>query len=815
MEKDKPSLTVTGMEVPSEPSAHFFELTDQVLFPHSLTPVAVGDENAPQIDAALAGNRLVAIFPVVPERAALGNFPVTVSLHTFTFRDKTRSAVGLLARIVKEMVFPDGTRKVVLRGVKRIQCTKLRTDANGVMLVGFRDAPEELAAQKELEPRKRSVMLAFNELSNLLPNLPDEVQMAIINADSPARLADTLADALNFSVPEKIVLLSLCEVKTRLEILNVLIDREVEVLRIGAKIQSEVHEAMGQSQREFYLREQLRTIQQELGEENATPDVLELREKLEKGDYPDNVIEAVNKELDRLGLIPQSAPEYHISYNYMQLLLELPWRVTTDDVFDCGNAEKVLDEDHFGLEEVKKRILEFMAVMQFRHERNEECRAPIVCLVGPPGVGKTSIGRSIARAMGRKFIRVSLGGVRDEAEIRGHRRTYIGAMPGRIVKNIKRVGVANPVFMLDEVDKLANDFRGDPASALLEVLDPEQNDSFADNYVELPFDLSKVFFIATANSIDAIPGPLLDRMEVIRLPGYTAFEKREIAKRYLVPRQLKAAGLNPKEVKLPLATIDSIIENYTLEAGVRELDRVLGKLCRRIVRRRLSSDAPEAAAPLKVDKRLAGELLGAKKFRAENAIVSYRAPGYAVGMAWTGMGGVVLPIEAAMLPGGKGNLKLTGSLGKVMQESAETAFTLVRTLASELGLDNKIFSENDFHVHVPDGATPKDGPSAGVTMVSALTSLLLKKCLRPKLSMTGEITLQGRVTAIGGIREKVVAALRAGVADVVMPKDNAEEYGELPDAVRDKINIHFVGNVRELLETVFAEPVLKNGVGDK
>ena len=787
------------MDIPPEPSAHFLELTDQVLFPHSLTPVAVtDDENAAQIDAALAGNRLLAIFPVVPERAALGNFPITVSLHTFTFREQTRSAVGLLARIVKEMVFPDGTRKVVLRGVRRIQCTKLRADTNGILLVGFRDAPEELADPKELDPRKRSVMLAFNELSNLLPSLPEEVQLAIINADTPARFADTLSDALNFSVPEKIVLLSLCDVKKRLEILNVLIDREVEVLRIGAKIQREVHEAMGQSQREFYLREQLRTIQQELGEENTTPDVLELREKLEKGDYPDNVAEAVKKELDRLGLIPQSAPEYHISYNYMQLLLELPWRVTTEDVFDCGHAEKVLDEDHFGLEEVKKRILEFMAVMQFRHEQNEECRAPIICLVGPPGVGKTSIGRSIARAMGRKFIRVSLGGVRDEAEIRGHRRTYIGAMPGRIIKNIKRVGVANPVFMLDEVDKLANDFRGDPASALLEVLDPEQNDSFADNYVELPFDLSKVFFIATANSMDAIPGPLLDRMEVIRLPGYTAFEKREIARRYLVPRQLKAAGLSAKEVKFPLATIDSVIENYTLEAGVRELDRVLGKLCRRIVRRRLSADDPEPL-PLKVDKNLAGELLGAKKFHAENAIVAYNAPGYAVGMAWTGMGGVVLPIEAAMLPGGKGNLKLTGSLGKVMQESAETAFTLVRTLGAELGIDNKVFAENDFHVHVPDGATPKDGPSAGVTMVSALTSLLIKRCLRPKLSMTGEITLQGRVTAIGGIREKVVAALRAGVTDVVMPKDNAEEYGELPEAVRAKINIHFVGDVRELL----------------
>ena len=383
-------------------------------------------------------------------------------------------------------------------------------------------------------------------------------------------------------------------------------------------------------------------------------------------------------------------------------------------------------------------------------------------------------------------------------------------MPGRIVKSLKRAGSGNPVFMLDEVDKLAHDFRGDPASALLEVLDPEQNGTFADNYVEIAYDLSKVFFIATANDLDGIPGPLRDRMEIIRLPGYTAFEKREIAKRYLMPRQVTESGLAPTEVKVPLPTLDYLIENYTMEAGVRELERVCGKLCRRIVRRRMEAEETAVSAPVKIDVKLAHELLGARKFRSERSTVSYRAPGYAIGMAWTGVGGVVLPVEAALLPGGKGELKLTGSLGKVMQESAAAAFTLVRSMSSELGIAPEVFTTNDFHIHVPDGATPKDGPSAGVTMVSVLTSLLLKRALRPRLSMTGEITLQGRVTAIGGVREKVVAALRAGVTDVVMPRDNAEEYGELPESVRAKINVHFIANCRELLKTVFDVPVLKS-----
>ena len=808
-----PNVTVSEPRLP-ESQARFFDLKEQVVFPHSLTPVIVGNSNIAALRAAMEDNRLLAIFPEVPERGELESFPVALSMRTFDYGEKSRSATGVLARVVKELKFPDGSQRIVLRGISRIQCDYLRPDQPDVILVGYHQLPDVESSPESTEPRRRSVLLAFQELSRLLPNMPEEVQMAVLNAPSAGRFSDTLADALNFSRAEKVLLLSQCEVEKRLDILGILINRELEVLRLGVKIQNEVHEAMGQSQREYFLREQLRTIQRELGEETANPDVFELRKKLSEGNYPEEVEAAVNRELERLELMPQSAPEYHISYNYLLLLLELPWRVFTGDIYDCRNASRILDDDHYGLDEVKQRILEFMAVMQCRHERNEICRAPIICLVGPPGVGKTSIGRSIARAMGRNFVRVSLGGVRDEAEIRGHRRTYVGAMPGRIIKNLKRAGSSNPVFMLDEVDKLANDFRGDPASALLEVLDPEQNHAFTDNYVELPYDLSKVFFIATANTLDSIPGPLLDRMEIIRLPGYTTFEKREIARRYLIPRQLSETGLEAKSIRFPLPTIDFLVSNYTQEAGVRELERTCARLCRRIVRRKLETADP-GDEMLKVDVKLAHELLGARKFRSENSIASHRAPGYAVGMAWTGAGGVILPVEAAMLPGGKGGLKLTGSLGKVMQESAETAFTLVRIMAVKLGIAPELFSGYDFHIHVPDGATPKDGPSAGVTMVSALASLLMNHPLRPRLSMTGEITLQGRVAAIGGLREKVVAALRAGITDVVIPKENAEEYTELPGYIREKIRIHLVGNCHELLNTVFDLPVLKGGTGKK
>lgn len=513
----------------------------------------------------------------------------------------------------------------------------------------------------------------------------------MLNAESPGRLADLISDALNLNYAEKILLLSMTDVRRRFEVLAILMNRELEVLKLGMKIQSEVHQAMSQQQREFFLREQLRTIQQELGEDSRNPDIIEIEERLESTELPPHVLEVVRKELSRLEVIPQAAPEYHIAYTYINWLLDLPWCVFTEDRLDCAEAEKVLDADHYGLEDVKQRILEFLAVLQLKPD--DERRAPILCLVGPPGVGKTSLGQSIARAMNRNFIRVSLGGVRDEAEIRGAPPHLRRALPGRIIQNLKKAGSGNPVFMLDEIDKLASDFRGDPASALLEVLDPAQNNSFNDHYLEVDYDLSKVFFIATANLLETIPGPLQDRMEIIRLPGYTSFEKREIARRYLVGRQVKANGLKAKQVRFQLGAVDELIDHYTREAGVRELERCIGQVCRRIARRVVEGKiAPDET--VSVTPALVRELLGARKFLMDEADAKL-GPGCATGMAWTSCGGVILPVEVISLPG-KGGLKLTGSLGKVMQESAEAAFSLVRAHAAGWGIGPGVFCRTRF-----------------------------------------------------------------------------------------------------------------------
>ena len=601
------SITVSGPAAPGE-SGFFFELREPVVFPHSLTPVNVeGERNQAAVNAALKGSRLLAIFYEVPDANETVGVPYPLSFPSFSRDGVTRSAIGVLARIVKELTFPDGSRRVVLRGVRRIRCESLRGGADGAVFCGCsaladREEPDQ---RKEIAALQRSVMLNFQELSSLLPNFPDELQLTVLNTPEAGRFTDVVADALNFSRAEKVVLLTQLSVKVRLEVIGVLVNRELEVLRLGLKIQSEVHETMGRSQREFFLREQLRTIQRELGEETANPDLAVLHRRFDESGLEGAVADTIRTELERIELIPQSAPEYHIGYNYVSLLLDLPWNKLSEDRLDCSVARKILDEDHFGLEDVKRRILEFLAVLQLRGEK--EGRAPILCLVGPPGVGKTSLGRSIARAMNREFVRVSLGGVRDEAEIRGHRRTYVGAMPGRIIKALKRAGTRNPVFMLDEVDKLANDFRGDPASALLEVLDPEQNSAFADNYVELDFDLSKVFFIATANVLDTIPSALRDRMEIIRLPGYTAMEKRQIARRYLVPRQIAENGLADRRVSIPLAAIDAVIADYTMEAGVRELDRRIAALCRRVGQAILDGKAGADGAAVKLTPALVRE----------------------------------------------------------------------------------------------------------------------------------------------------------------------------------------------------------------
>ena len=775
-------------------------MREPVVFPFALTSIAVETRgNIEALAAAMKNDRMIAIFNEIPSAQELEMLQIKSVLPQFKDGSSQRCAIGTLARVVKEIRLPDNSSRIVVRGIKRIAGVSIFRNNSGVEMIRYRSVQDQtLDNGFDAVGRQKGVLRMFQELMAMQPGIPEELQVAINGSSTPSRCADAIADSVSFSYAEKLVLLTAPSLESRLELLAILLNREIETCRMGMHLQNEVQESMSASQREFYLREQLKAIKQELGEFSGNSDVADLTAKMEKALLPEAVEETVKRELERLELLPQNAPEYHISYNYINTMLDIPWKITTEDSLDCRKAAKILDADHYGLEDVKVRILEFLSVME-RRKNEDDSRAPILCLVGPPGVGKTSIGRSIARAMERKFIRVSFGGVRDEAEIRGHRRTYVGAMPGRIVQNLKRAGSCNPVFMLDEVDKLAHDFRGDPASALLEVLDPEQNNAFNDNFVELPLDLSKVFFIATANVLEDIPGPLRDRMEVINLSGYTALEKKEIAKRYLIPRQLKENGINTGNVKFKISAINEIIEGYTMEAGVRELERVIARCCRRIARKYTTGEWDENNI-VSLDNKMVNELLGARKFIRDMAVEP--VPGCATGMAWTSVGGVILPVETVALPGGKGNLKLTGSLGKVMQESAETAFTFVRSHAPA-SVKPEFFTENDFHIHVPDGATPKDGPSAGITITLALISLLTGKPLIPKLAMTGEITLQGRVTAIGGVREKLVGAIRAGIKTVLVPKENAKDVAELPANIRDALQIHFVSSFNEAAAVAF------------
>ena len=783
------------------------QTTGVVPYPFGLLSCNIeGGDNKASILSAMKNDRTVAIFPECPERAAFDSCPGMSAPALFIWDRRKRTVNGVLMRILQRVVMPDGSMRVVLRGLKRIRCNSVYKEFSGGVAVDYSPLPdEELMTRKDGAACIKALSGEVTELSALIPGFPEELPMAVLNAPDPSRAVDVVADAMNFSYEEKIFLLTCPSVKIRAAVLTILINREVETSRTGAKIQREVHEAMGESQREYYLREQLKAIQRELNEETRNPDVVEMEKRIEKFEARDEVVETVKKEFVRMQQIPTMAPEYHISYNYLTWVLDLPWSVLTEDRLDTPGAAKILNADHYGLEDVKKRILEFIAVLQMNREdgRGETHKAPILCLVGPPGVGKTSLGHSIARALKRKFIRVSLGGVHDEAEIRGHRRTYVGAMPGRIIQNIKRAGSRNPVFMLDEVDKLAHDLRGDPASALLEVLDPEQNFSFNDNFLELGFDLSRVFFIATANVEEQIPAPLRDRMEIIRLPGYTQLEKREIARRYLVKAESFDSGFAPGKLRFSAAAIDAIIDGYTMEAGVRNLRQVIARVCRRLAEKAVSGELDREAVT-HVTPALVRELLGAPRFLPDRADEEM-LPGTATGMAWTGAGGVILPVEVAAIAGGKGNLKITGSVGKVMEESSAIAFSLVRSRAEKWHIDPEFFNTHDFHIHVPDGATPKDGPSAGVTLTMAFISCLRGVPLRKKLAMTGEITLTGKVTAVGGIREKVVAALRAGITDVILPEENLKDREELPEEVRKALTFHMVKRMEEAESIAFAK----------
>ncbi len=796
-------------------------LSDIVIFPYTLSTLVIDNEKTIKFIVKIAeGERLLALFPdITSEKYDSLILPDTnqeiagdssaesqsdiqpqgamPSPHDFAFEaviigNKRVSNIGVVGRIVKLLKFPDNTVRVLVRGMKRVRLVNVISSKPNIIAT-VEEQPDLHDSSLECAAMAKNAQNQFQEIINMSPNFPEELKVAILNVENYSRLVDLIADTLNISFTEKLGILTASTLSERLQLLTILLNREVEVLHLGNEIQSQVSSALTQSQREFFLREQLKTIRHELGDEASNPDIASIKKRMEGKKLPEQVIKVIAKEVERLEVMPQAASEYHVAFNYVDWLLSVPWNEFSDDRNDIKRAKRILDTDHYGLEDVKDRILEFLAVLQMKEDK----KSPIVCFVGPPGVGKTSLGHSIAKAMGRNFVRMSLGGVRDEAEIRGHRRTYVGALPGRIIQGLKKAGTINPVFMLDEIDKLGNDFRGDPASALLEVLDPQQNNSFNDHFLELDVDLSSVMFIATANILDTIPSALLDRMEIVRLPGYTPMEKKQIARRYLFPRQLKENGLKKEQLSITLNAIDELITYYTVEAGVRTLERTIGTLCRKVTKKIVEGTIDKDVKTV-IDVKDVKTYLGKRKYILDEA---ERKPevGLATGMAWTSVGGTILPVECTSMQG-KGRLQLTGSLGDVMKESAQTAFSYIKSKCTKYNIDPEIFEKTDFHVHVPDGATPKDGPSAGITITVALISLMTNKKVKVKTSMTGEITLRGKVTAIGGVKEKVIAALRAGITTIIMPKQNEKDLEDIPDEVKSKLKFIFVEDADEAVD---------------
>ncbi|MFA4945370.1 MAG: endopeptidase La [Lentisphaeria bacterium] len=752
-----------------------------VLFPYAMTAMVIDQpEGVRLVDEAVARNRLVAIVPV--------DAPDGTALAAAKLPD-----VACAARIVKVLRFPDDTLRILVRGIRRLRLHQAGP-AKPYPVATFLPTATPDPDSPEIQALVASLMQQFHQLLALSPTLPDDLKVVMLNLENRGRLADFLASNLNLHFAEKLELLRTGAVGERLAKLSVLLNRELELLKLGNEIQSKVSNTFGKAQREAFLREQLKTIQEQLGEEPESAEIAALRARLAEVRLPDEAKAAVERELEHLRKMHPMHGDYNVARTYVEWLLALPWATLTEDRLDLAAAARLLDAEHYGLRKVKDRILEFLAVRQLRGD----ARGSILCLAGPPGVGKTSFGHSIAKALGREFIRVSLGGIRDEAEIRGHRRTYVGALPGRIIQGLRRAKTANPVFMLDEIDKIGADFRGDPSAALLEALDPAQNSAFSDHYLEVPFDLSKVLFITTANLVDPILPALRDRLEILDLPGYTALEKREIARRFLLPRQLAANGLGKRQLALPDATLDALIGRYTCEAGVRNLERELGRLCRKAARRLV--ELPEAKRARQrftiTEKQLPG-WLGPRRLFPE-AATAEPLVGIATGLAWTSAGGDVLQIEATAFPG-KGTLTLTGSLGEVMKESAQLAYSHLRGRHEELHIPSAKFESCDFHLHVPAGATPKDGPSAGVTLLTALASLLTGRPVKPFLAMTGELTLRGRVLPVGGIKEKALAAARAGVRTLILPVSNRQDLEEIPAEIRDALQFHFVHDAGEVL----------------
>ena len=754
-------------------------LSDIVIFPGAVVPLLV--ETGPSlklIDDIVAGDRLfAAVLQRKPEIAE----PLPEDLHE----------VGCVSRLSKMVKFPDGTARVLVEGLWRIHISKYALPAP-YLRASYELLRDETEDSIELQAMLRNAHKQFEEIARMSSALSDQVKVAALNTEHPGHFADLIAANLNLSLEDRQKLLETISVRERLQKLLPLLNREQEVLTLSSKIQNDVASSIAKTQRDFFLREQMRAIQRELGEgESGSGETKSLREKIEQTPMPNEARKAAEQELERLQQTPPAAAEYAVGRNYLDWILSLPWEKSTEDKLDLKAAGRILNEQHFGLAKVKDRLLEFIAVIK----RRKQIKGPILCLVGPPGVGKTSLGKSVADALGRKFARISLGGMRDEAEIRGHRRTYVGAMPGRIIQTLRRIESRNPVILLDELDKVGADFRGDPAAALLEVLDPAQNHTFTDHYLDLPFDLSRVLFITTANWLEPIHPALRDRLEVIELPSYTESEKLQIAKRYLVPRQIEEHGLTRRDVKFADSALRKLIREYTREAGVRQLEREIAALLRKATRKIISQNGK--AATVKLDAENLKDFLGHAPFIAETAekITEY---GIATGLAWTPFGGDVLFIEATRMRG-RGNLLLTGSLGEVMKESAQTAVSYLRSQAKLLDLDLSDYNKFDVHIHVPAGATPKDGPSAGVAIVAALASLLTKKRVRFRMAMTGEISLRGRVLRVGGIKEKVLAASRFGIKEIILPEQNKSDWLDVPAEVRARLKVHFVQHIADVL----------------
>ncbi len=784
-------------------------LKETVVYPLTMMPLGVGQERSIRlIDDAMRGNRLVGL---VAQKSA----------ETETAGPDDAFRVGTAARIARMLRTPDGTIQIIVQGLERIRILEY-VEEQPYLKARVEAAPETVEESVELEALKRNAVQLFQRLVSLVQYLPNELALAALNIDDPRQVVYLIANSVQMDLDLRQNLLEIDSLLEKLGKLTEFLTKELEVLELGKKIQSRAQEEMGKAQREYFLREQLKAIQKELGEESEEAATInQLREQIEQAGMPEEAYKESMRELSRLEKLPAASPEYSVIRTYLDIIVSLPWNKSTGKKIDVPYAREVLDEDHYDLEKIKDRILEYLAVRRLKEERlGSEAgvetteqdgkeqkvptwvgREPILCFVGPPGVGKTSLGQSIARALGREFARMSLGGIHDESEIRGHRRTYIGALPGRIIQTLRRVGTNDPVMMLDEVDKIGSDWRGDPTSALLEVLDPEQNFSFRDTYLDLPFDLSKVMFIATANALEPIPAPLRDRMEILELSGYTEEEKQHIARRYLLPKQIKANGLKEDEISFDDTGLRRIINEYTREAGVRNLEREIATVCRKVAKQ----IAGGQAGPFAITAAQLPELLGRPRF-LEEVVERIDRPGVVTGLAWTPVGGDIMFIEAAMTPSKENRLILTGQLGDVMKESAQAALTYVRSNAQALGVDPNIFQDKDVHIHVPAGATPKDGPSAGVTMTTAIASLATGRKVRSDVAMTGEISLRGKVLPIGGLKEKVLAAHRAGIKTVILPKRNEPDLEDLPKELREQMRFVPVSDASEVLAEALETP---------